>query len=128
MPRSRTSCSRRDAYPETDGSEYEDSLSAQESDDEYAEGSSLDPSEEVELQDVDDLRCADTDVGEQAGGGSFIPNLDIAGGNVLFQGNLNPLVFYRQGIAMLDEKVYDRKEYSAGTTKLIDRAEKQWRM
>lgn len=45
----------------------------------------------------------------------------------LFDGNVLPPEYYREGIQSLDLDEFKRKEYSKGTEKLIVRAESQWR-
>lgn len=47
----------------------------------------------------------------------------------LFDGNVHPPEYFRQGIEMLenDDSRYLRKEYAVSTVKLIDHTERQWR-
>lgn len=45
----------------------------------------------------------------------------------LFDGNIRPAEYYRRAVHELDESVFDRKEYAAGTEALIRLADSKWR-
>lgn len=51
---------------------------------------------------------------------------DIIDHDALYDGNLAPPEYYRQGIQTLDLDDYQRKEYSKGTEQQILKIERQW--
>lgn len=55
-------------------------------------------------------------------------SLDEHDADALFDGNLRPVEWYRNGIKSLKLDDYVRKEYSQGTDNLIAHAENQWRL
>ncbi|KAI9148655.1 C2H2 finger domain-containing protein [Paramyrothecium foliicola] len=55
------------------------------------------------------------------------PNIDIDDQLGLFDGNLHPPEYYRQGIKEFNESALDEEDYSPGSQVLLDDIENQWR-